>query len=147
MANSSTAHTNLTSMDVKLSSNKLGEGAFRIAYDAGTYIGGSHNNQEAACKSFKNKYQVLETEFFTNDFKVADRAIEYAEEWNKFCEAWEEIRMTRGDVKTINGMKYLVEPLIDYFEKFTSNNGWIANENEVGWAVLATETFSQFTYH
>lgn len=146
MAYSSAARTNLTSTDVQLSSYELGEGAFRIAY-GGTYIGGNRNNQEAACKRFKNKYRVLENEFFSNDFKVADRAIEYAEEWNDFCEAGKRILMTRGDVHTINGTKYLVEPLIRYFEKFTSNNGWIADENEVGWAVLAMEAFSHFTYH
>ena len=147
MAHSSAARTNLTSTNVQITSNILGEGAFRIAY-AGTYIGGNRNSQEAACKCFKSKYRVLENEFFANDFKVIDCAIEFAEEWNDFCEAGKEILVTRGSVsKTSNGTKYLVEPLIRYFEKFTSNNGWIADEDEVGWAVLAMEAFSHFTYH
>jgi len=146
MASSSAARTNLTSTNVSISSHELGEGAFRIAY-AGTYIGGNRNNQEAACKRFKSKYKVLENEFFAYDFKVADRAIEYAEDWNGFCDHGEEILVTRGDVMKMNGVKYLVEPLIRHFTKFTSNNGWIADEDDEGWAVLAMEAFSHFTYH
>lgn len=146
MASSSAARTNLTSTDVKKSSHKLGEGAFRIAYE-GRYVGGNRNNQEAVCKRFKDKYRILENEFFANDFKVADRAIDYAEDWNDFCALGHEILITRGDVHRISGTKYLVEPLIRYFTKFTSNNGWIADEDDEGWAVLAMEAFSHFTYH
>lgn len=146
MAYSSAARTNLTSTDVSISSRQLGEGAFRIAY-AGTYIGGNRNSQEAACKRFKTKYRTLESEFFAFDFKVADKAIEFAEDWNEFCDHDEEILMTRGTVMRRNGKKYLVEPLIRYFTKFTSNNGWIADEDDEGWRVLAMEAFSHFTYH
>jgi Alpha-kinase family len=44
----------------------------------------------------------------------------------------------------INGTNYLVEPLIRYFKKYTSNNGWIA---DAGWAGEAMEAFSHYTYH
>lgn len=110
-------------------------------------IGGNRNQQEAACKAFKSKYRVLENEFFRYDFKVADRAIAYAEEWNEWCPVGNEILVSRGDVMRQNGRKYLVEPLIRYFTKFTSNNGWIASEHEEGWHVLAMEAFSHYTYH
>jgi len=143
---SSAARTNLTSTHVTISSNQLGEGAFRIAYE-GTYVGGNRNTQEAACKRFKSKYRVLENEFFAYDLKVADRTIEYAEDWNGFCDHDEEILVTRGNVMQKDGTKYLVEPLIRYFTKFTSNNGWIAAEDDEGWAVLAMEAFSHYTYH
>jgi hypothetical protein len=89
----------------------------------------------------------METDFFFSDFKVADRAIELAEKWNVFCVSGKEILITRGDVMQIGGTKYMVEPLIRYYEKFTSNNGWIADESDVGWAVLAMEAFSHFSYH
>ena len=101
----------------------LGEGAFRHAY-AGTYIGGNRNNQEAVCKCFKHQYRALESEFFSSDFECADKAIQYAEDWNSVCANGKEILVTRGDVHTIGGRKYLVEPLIRNFTKFTSNNGW-----------------------
>lgn len=144
---SSAARTNLTSDRVRLHrSSVVGEGAFRMAY-SGTYIGGNRNQQEAVCKKFKSKYHVLESEFFAADFQIADKAIQYAEDWNDMCDYGKEIMVTRGDVHRIGGEQYLVEPLIRYFTKFTSNNGWIADEDDVGWAVLAMEAFSHYTYH
>jgi len=144
---SSAARTNLSSDKVRIHSQQIiGEGAFRLAY-AGTYEGGNRNNQEAVCKKFKSKYNVLESEFFAADFKIADRAIQYAEDWNRMCESGKEILVTKGSVHLIGGQLYLVEPLIRYFTKFTSNNGWIANEDDEGWAVLALEAFSHYTYH
>ena len=120
----SAARTNLSSQDVVLNREApvLGVGAFRIAY-AGTYVGGNRNQQEAVCKCFKNKYGPLEAEFFRYDYKIADRAIRFCEEWNQFCESKKEIMMTKGDVMKIGGKKYMVEPLIRYFCKYTSNNG------------------------
>ena len=142
---SSAARTNLTSQSVSLDRSQiLGEGAFRMAY-AGTYIGGNRNQQEAVCKCFKKKYLPLEKEFFKHDYFVADKAIGFAEDWNQFCEDDEEILVTKGDIKKIGNTRYLVEPLIRYFTKFTSNNGWISEDT--GWTVKAMEAYSHFTYH
>lgn len=147
MSYSSAARTNLTSNRVQLHKNNVvGEGVFRVAY-AGTYIGGNRNQQEAVCKSFKSRFRVIEDEFFRYDFHVADRAIDLAEDWNDMCELGKEILITRGDVHTIGGTQYMVEPLIRYFTKFTSNNGWIADEEDEGWQALAMEAFSHYTYH
>jgi len=146
-SSSSAARTNLTSQDVSLHRHSiLGVGAFRIAY-AGTYNGGNRNQQEAVCKCFKDHYRPLENEFFRYDYQIADRAIEFAEQWNSFCESKKELLMTKGDIMTIGHKKYLVEPLIRYFTKYTSNNGWIASESNGGWKVHAMEAFSHYTYH
>jgi hypothetical protein len=143
---SSAARTNLTSQEVSISNHKLGEGAFRICLE-GTYIGGNRNQQEAACKRFKPQFRQMEDEYFRADFRIADRSIEFAEEWNDFCDHGDEILVSRGDIKQSNsGIKYLVEPLIRFYTKFTSNTGWIADEDEVGWPVLAMEAFSHFSY-
>jgi Alpha-kinase family len=144
---SSAARTNLTSDRVRINTGQIiGEGQFRYAY-SGTYIGGNRNQQEAVCKAFKSQYGALETEFYQTDFQVASKAIQFAEDWNEICPVGKEILITYGSLKTAGGVTYLVEPLIRYFEKFTSNNGWIADENDVGWAVLAMEAFSHYTYH
>jgi hypothetical protein len=143
---SSAARTNLTSQQVQLHRNQvIGEGVFRIAY-AGTYIGGNRNQQEAVCKCFRQKYKPIKTEFFEADDRVTDKAIQFAEHWNVFCASDEEILVTKGDVKVIGGTKYLVEPLIRDFTKFTSNNGWIADSDN-DWTVQAMEAFSHFSYH
>lgn len=141
------ARTNLSSVNVRVNRNVvIGTGQFRIAY-AGTYLGGNRNQQEAVCKQFRSKYSVLENEFYQSDFKVTERAIAFAEDWNDMCESGREILITYGTIHRSNGERYLVEPLIRYFEKFTSNNGWIAHVDDVGWAVLAIEAFSHYSYH
>lgn len=141
------ARTNLSSQSVTLHHGIIvGQGAFRIAY-AGTYNGGNRNQQEAVCKRFRDNYGVMEKEFFQSDFKIADKAIDFAEAWNDVNDGRHKILITRGDVMTIGGRKYMVEPLIRYFEKYTSNNGWIASEDVIGWEVQAMEAFTHFTYH
>lgn len=40
-----------------------------------------------------------------------------------------------------------MEPLIRNFTKFTSNGGWIASKDGMGWTVLAMEAFYHFSYH
>mmetsp|Transcript_19896 Transcript_19896/g.41727 ORF Transcript_19896/g.41727 Transcript_19896/m.41727 type:complete len:220 (-) Transcript_19896:459-1118(-) len=142
---SSAARTNLTSNRVALNPNLvIGVGVFRTCY-AGTYLCGNRNSQEAVCKCFKHQFSGIESDYFRHDFQIADKAIQYAEEWNQFCDSDETILITKGDVHTIGGKKYLVEPLIRYFKKFTSNNGWISDDGS--WTSEAMEAFSHFTYH
>jgi hypothetical protein len=145
MSNSSAARTNLSSLDVTISNKKLGEGIFRVCLE-GTYRGGNRNGQEAACKRFKPQFRGMETEFFAADFQIADKAIEFAEQWNDFCEYGKEILISRGYIhKSNSGIPYLVEPVIRYYTKYTSNSGWIADNSEQG--ALEMEAFSHFTYH
>ncbi|GAX15422.1 hypothetical protein FisN_8Lh282 [Fistulifera solaris] len=143
---SSAARTNLDSDRANVHRQIVGEGQFRLAY-AGTYIGGNRNQQECVCKIFKDHYSALETEFYATDFQVAAKAIQFAEDWNRWCDYGKEILITHGSLHNLGGKKFLVEPLIRYFRKYTSNNGWIADEDDVGWGVLAMEAFSHFTYH
>jgi len=146
-SSSSAARTNLTSTTVNINLYEvLGNGQFRIAY-AGTYVGGDRNGQEAVAKKFKPEYRGLEADFFRTDFLAADKAIDVAEDWNRICPSGKEILITRGTVANLDGARCLVEPLIRYFTKFTSNNGWIADVNDEGWAVLAMEAFSHYSYH
>jgi Alpha-kinase family len=107
-------------------------------------VGGNRNQQEAVCKAFKPMYHELETDFYNHDFQIASKAIQFAEHWNAWCPRGKEILVTHGDVMNINGNNYLVEPLIRYFQKYTSNNGWIA---DAGWEGEAMEAFSHYTYH
>lgn len=144
MSNSSAARTNLCSHDVRISSRKLGEGTFRVCLE-GTYEGGNRNNQDAACKRFKPQWRSMEAEYFASDFRIADTAIRYAEEWNSFAESDETILVTKGHIIESNsGIQYLAEPLIRNFKKFTSNSGWI--DNDGSWTTEAMEAFSHYSY-
>lgn len=145
MSNSSAARTNLSSSDVRISNRKLGDGTFRVCHE-GTYVGGNRNNQEAACKRFKTQWRSMEMEYFADDFKIADYAIMYAESWNNFCAHDEIILITKGNIISSNsGIRYLVEPVIKNFKKFTSNSGWI--EHSGCWTTDAMTAFSHWTYH
>lgn len=141
----SAARTNLTSNDVRIGPRLIGEGEFREVLE-GTYLGGNRNQQAAACKRFKPQYRHLSQEYFASDFQIIDKVIEYAEAWNEFCPVGHEITVNRGDIHRSNsGIPYLVEPLIRYFEKYTSNNGWIGDTDD--WEVRAMAAFTHFTYH
>jgi hypothetical protein len=143
--NSSAARTNLTSDDVIIGNQKLGVGAFRVCLK-GTFVGGNRNTQAAACKRFKPIYRSMEAEFFAQDFQIADRTIRTAELWNSWCAFGKEILISRGTIHQSNsGIKYLVEPLIRDYEKFSSNNGWIGNTSD--WKVKCMEAFTHFSYH
>lgn len=145
MAQSSAARTNLTSNDVRIGNRKLGEGVFRVCVE-GTFIGGNRNNQAAACKRFKPAFRSMESEYFAKDFEVADRAILAAEVWNRFCGHGKEVLVSRGTIHRSNsGIKYLVEPLIRDYTKFTSNTGWIGDTRD--WVVRCMEAFTHFSYY
>mmetsp|Transcript_22339 Transcript_22339/g.53139 ORF Transcript_22339/g.53139 Transcript_22339/m.53139 type:complete len:309 (+) Transcript_22339:586-1512(+) len=144
MSHSSAARTNLHAKSVIVTNQKLGEGHFRECF-AGTYVGGCRNKQAAVCKRFKQRWRSMEMEYFASDFKIADTAIRYAEGWNSFCCHDEIILVTKGNVLGSKDGRYLCEPLIRNFKKFTSNSGWI-KESEC-WTTQALEAFSHYTYH
>lgn len=136
----SAARTNLTSDNIRIGGRQIGVGEFREVLE-GTYIGGNRNQQAAACKRFKPQYRHLSQAYFQADFQIIDKAMEYAEQWNEFCPRGQEIMINRGDIHYSNsGIAYLVEPLIRYFEKFTSYSGWIGDTDD--WQVRAMEAYS-----
>mmetsp|Transcript_9650 Transcript_9650/g.28789 ORF Transcript_9650/g.28789 Transcript_9650/m.28789 type:complete len:269 (+) Transcript_9650:76-882(+) len=142
---SSAARTNLDSKCVRIYTNQfLGEGRFRTCC-IGIYVGGNRNQQAAACKCFKPKYRLLEKELLAMDDKIIKRTIRFAEAWNEVCPAGRKILVSAGYTTQVLGKKYYIEPIIRYFTKFTSNNGWI--DKDMGSAGLYMEAFTHFTYH
>lgn len=135
---------NLTSKSVDIHrADHIGDGTFRTV-TSGTFVGGNRNQQKAACKKFKPIYAYLEKQLYDQDFACADAAIKYAQGWNDFCELKREVTITRGDLKTCsNGETWLVEPFIEHFTKFTSNNGHISRDPDA----LALEAFVHYSYH
>lgn len=140
----SAARTNLTSNDVRITNFKLGEGAFRVCLE-GVYVGGNRNGQEAACKRFKPHFRAMEGEYFAHDFRIVDKAVEIADNWNGFCDHGK-ILINKGSIHQSNsGISYLVEPLIRYYTKYTSNGGWIGDRDN--WQVRFMEAYTHYSYH
>jgi hypothetical protein len=76
-----------------------------------------------------------------------DKAVEIADEWNGFCEHGKEIMINKGSIHQSNsGISYLVEPLIRYYSKYTSNGGWIGDSTH-DWQVRYMEAYSHYSYH
>ena len=136
---------NSTSVDIDVS-HILGEGEFRITY-RGRYTNGERQQQHAACKKFKNSY--YEKEFYecNYDFKVIDKAVEFAIGWNiDVCRySFENIQFTRGDYIVQRGTRYLMEPIIQPFYKYTNNAGWI--NDSACTSIQMLEAFCHYTYH
>jgi hypothetical protein len=111
---------------------------------AGTFVGGNRNTQPSVCKKFKDRFSVLEDEFFNSDNKITAKAIDLANEWNMICPDGREILINQGDQVIEDGETFLVEPLIHNYVKFTSNSGTIIRDS---YGTEAMEAFSHFCYH
>jgi hypothetical protein len=124
----------------------LGEGSHRVTY-RGTYTNGERKNQKAACKKFKKSHYEREFYELNYDFKVIDKAIEYAIGWNdNVCRySFENIQFTRGAYIVQSGVRYMMEPIIQPYYKYTNNAGWISDGNRTSVQVL--EAFCHYTYH
>lgn len=147
MSSSSAARTNLDSTDVRITNKRLGEGTFRVCLE-GKYVGGNRNQQVAACKRFKPEWRAMEHEYFASDFLITETVIDYADKWNNRSDRkqFEKILVSKGHLITSNsGIKYLAEPIIREYKKFTSNSGWIDKDGT--WMADAMEAFSHYTYH
>jgi hypothetical protein len=138
-------NTTSTSVDIDLN-DELGCGTFRITY-RGTYKNGRRKDQSAACKKFKPMYQPYEIEYYQFDFKVVNQAIECAEQWNQLVQSKDMIQFNRGCIQMDGPTKYIIEPLIQPFYKYTNNNGWIRKENAARTSIECLEAFCHYTYH
>lgn len=124
----------------------VSRGKFRVI-SPGTYEGGYRDGDEAVCKRFKTRCELLEKEYFKKDFDIYNKVIGVTKGWNAICPEGAEINVNKSEItKDWDGIQYLTEPFIRSFTKFTSNNGWIDDQDE-GWFSLAMEAFSHYSYH
>lgn len=138
---------NLNSTDVDIDLSKvLGEGTYRTTY-LGVYKNGERKNQKAACKKFKNP--VDERQFFDRnyDFKVTAKALECSTSWNDaVCRhSYENIQFNHGNYIQQRGVRYMVEPIIKPYYKYTNNAGWI--RSDACTSIQMLEAFCHYTYH
>lgn len=121
-------------------------GTFKNVW-SGTYVAGARRGQRCVAKEFKTG-SVYEIHYFDEEMNIIRRTQAIID---KFDDAGiigdRKILLNTPDIWTYEetGHKALIEPMIDGFEKFNSNTGWVtAAGAEWGDAMQA---LSHFSYH
>ncbi|KAI1169547.1 kinase-like domain-containing protein [Nemania sp. FL0916] len=120
-------------------------GAFKDVYQ-GWYIGGGRDGRRCVAKEFKTG-SVFEESYFAEEMRVIERTQRIIDDCHKARFIDKRILLNRPEVwdRCHNGSKTLVEPMIDNFEKFNSNTGWVSPTGDV-WSE-AMQALSHFSYH
>ncbi|KAI0532536.1 kinase-like domain-containing protein [Xylaria digitata] len=100
-------------------------GTFKNVHE-GKYLEGARAGEKCVCKEFKTG-SVYEAHYFDEEMKVIRCTQKVIDDWNNA------------------GVKTLVEPMIENFEKFNSNSGWADTTGGV-WS-KAMQALSHFSYH
>ena len=126
----------------------IGEGASRLV-GKGIYTEGERKGQSCVYKWFKPEYVSHRDAFFALDIKAVDKAIDIVTKWNAqmyvTCTIWmNKAEVWHFDTGYREGQPVLVEPFIENFQKYNSNNGWTWDAE--GWPALL-QALSHFSYH
>lgn len=126
-------------------------GTFKLVYK-GIYTGGVREGQACVVKVFKTG-SVYEESYFQQELDICDATALIVDAFNQQQHinrtiyvntpaVWEQ---TGGGFSNTIGQKLLVEPMIENFEKFNSNSGWVSATG-AAWAD-AMQALSHFSYH
>jgi len=122
------------------------EGAFRHVAK-GYYVGGPRNGQPCVWKWFKQG-SVFAESHWKHDVAVVEKALDIVTRFNAGKYVNKPIKVNRASVFTgrdnLDGEKFLVEPFIEYWQKWNSNSGWSSDEE--GWCEIM-QALSHFSYH
>ncbi|EQK99171.1 hypothetical protein G6O67_007784 [Ophiocordyceps sinensis] len=119
----------------------------------GIYEGGPRDGQGCVAKWFKSGHVFSET-FFDMDIFAVDKALSFVEKFNEAQIIDKPIRLNiptvamcysvEGPDKLWEGRHFLIEPMIDNYEKVNSNSGWSDESHSWGSVMQA---LSHFSYH
>ncbi|KAF2965153.1 hypothetical protein GQX73_g8410 [Xylaria multiplex] len=120
-------------------------GTFKNVYE-GEYIGGPRDGEKCVCKEFKTG-SVHEAHYFDEEMKIVSCAQKVIDDWNNAGFFSKRVLLNTPAVWTRidTGVKALVEPMIENFEKFNSNSGWVDTTGGI-WS-QAMQALSHFSYH
>ncbi|KAI0468022.1 kinase-like domain-containing protein [Xylaria cf. heliscus] len=121
------------------------EGAFKYVY-AGIYGEGPRAGQRCVSKQFKTG-SVYADHYFNEEMNIIRRTQRVIDDWHHAGIIDKRILLNMPEIwtSTETGAKYLVEPMIDNFEKFNSNTGWASSDG--GPWNEAMQALSHFSYH
>ena len=124
---------------------EFARGQFKMVF-RGSYTEGPRNSQYCVSKEFIDR-ESFEREFFASEIRVCEEAAIIVGRFNQ------EMGFEKGSpfrfhlnmpaiwTYRVSGVLSLVEPLLDNFEKFNSNSGWVSPGFE--WM----QSLSHFSYH
>lgn len=141
---SNSRRNNATNADIR-NQKVIASGTFKNVY-AGTYTGGKRAGQKCVAKEFKTG-SVHESHYFDEEMNVLCRAQMIIDDWHEAGLIDKRILLNTPEIwqYEITGIKCLVEPMIEKYEKFNSNTGW-ANVKSGAWG-QAMQSLSHFSYH
>lgn len=123
-------------------------GAFKNVY-SGVYIEGERKGEQCVSKIFINQGSNADS-FFENEMAIVNKAMAIVEKFNNQVSLGNKrIYLNEPGIwifstGTLIGQKSLVEPMIQNFEKFNSNSGWVATGTS--WYSVM-QALSHFSYH
>jgi len=124
-------------------------GSFKKCH-RGTYKNGERRGEKCVVKEF-NDGSVYEGYYFRTELQVVNQTIEIVENFNNARVLGRNMTVLVNKpligtgLGSIQGVKCMVEPYIENFEKFNSNSGWV-NPNSGEWGD-AIQALSHFSYH
>lgn len=125
------------------------QGGFRLVARA-TYTHGERRGEQAVVKWFKSGH-VFESEFYDQDIKAMNKAVELVAQWNERGFIEQLVRVNVPQVWTyldnasgLAGRKVLCEPFIENYSKFNSNTGWA--DSSTPWPQVM-QALSHYSYH
>jgi len=111
----------------------------------GVYTKGERSGQPCVCKWFKQRSK-LEDEYFRLDMYTVKETIRIVTMWNKAGIIDQIIQVNKPEIWTWrnNGMKSMLEPFIENYQKFNSNSGW--SDDSLPWPRVM-QALSHYSYH
>jgi len=142
MSNKRTNNATKATIDT---SSVFAHGTFKNVWQ-GRYTKGIRTGQKCVSKEFKTG-SVFEAHYFEEELNVISRAQKIIDSWHNASIINQRIILNRPEIWTYmdSGIKSLVEPMIENFEKFNSNTGWA--DMTGGASSEAMQALSHFSYH
>ena len=142
------ARTNDSNDASVVRSTLYAQGTFKNVY-RGTYTSGSRSGQACVVKEFKRSGDI-EQSYFDEELEVCAATQHIIDAFNNRGCINRTIYLNTPEIWTYreSGQKCLVEPMIENFEKFNSNSGWVNSEGrEWGEVMQALSHFSYDFHH
>ncbi|KAF7343046.1 Kinase-like protein [Mycena venus] len=126
-------------------SHVFATGTFKNVWK-GVYTVGARTGQACVAKEFKTG-SVYERRYFEEEMNVIRLTQDIIDAWHAERIINREIYLNTPEIWTMisTGVKVLLEPMIQNFEKFNSNTGWASNTGGV-WSE-AMQALSHFSFH